>query len=153
MSFLKVWSVKLVDICKIQYGYPFDSSLFTDDSTKMPLIRIRDIVPGKTLTYYSGEYPPEYIIHKGDILVGMDGEFNLAKWGSEDALLNQRVCKISSKDEKIVLNRYLFHILKPLFKRIEADIQGSTVKHLSAKLINKITIQIPTVEKQHELAD
>lgn len=70
---------KLVDYAKVQYGFAFNSKLFTEDSANIPLIRIRDVIPGKPSTYYLGEYSDEYIVKKGDILVGMDGNFNLEK--------------------------------------------------------------------------
>ena len=40
--------MKLVDVCGIQYGCPFDASLFyTSTSEGMPLIRIRDVKGGQ----------------------------------------------------------------------------------------------------------
>ena len=87
----------LTDICDIQYGFAFDASGFTTSAEEgMPLVRIRDVMNGRSETYFKGNYPKEYIIHKGDFLVGMDGEFNIAPWKSEDALLNQRVCRVKS---------------------------------------------------------
>ena len=48
---------KLVEICKIQYGYPFDSKQFCDDSKYPQLIRIRDVSRGYSETYFSVEIP------------------------------------------------------------------------------------------------
>lgn len=142
---------RLIDIANILYGYPFNSKLFTEDDTFIPLIRIRDIKEGKSKTYYKGEVLEDYIIKKGDILVGMDGEFNLGRWKSQDALLNQRTLKISTKNLQVVLDGYLFHILKPLFKNIEKSITGSTVKHLSDKTIKQIKIPVPPLPVQEEI--
>lgn len=146
-----VKSARLIDICNVLYGFPFDSKKFTDDDCFIPLIRIRDVKPGKTSTYYRGTIIPDYIVIKGDILVGMDGEFNIGKWNDKDALLNQRVCKITSKDERVVLNSYIFHFLGPKLKKIEKSIIGSTVKHLSAKVINSIHIPLPPLPIQQEI--
>lgn len=143
--------VKLVKYVNVQYGFAFDSKLFTDDEQYIPLIRIRDVVPAKPSTYYSGEYCSDYIIRKGDMLVGMDGNFNMEKWNDRDGLLNQRVCKIYAKDESLLLDGFLYHYLRPLFKKIENSIQGSTVKHLSAKVINHIEIPLPPIEVQTEI--
>lgn len=143
--------VKLVKYVNVQYGFAFDSKLFTDDEQYIPLIRIRDVVPAKPSTYYSGEYCSDYIIRKGDMLVGMDGNFNMEKWNDRDGLLNQRVCKIYAKDESLLLDGFLYHYLRPLFKKIENNIQGSTVKHLSAKVINHIEIPLPPIEVQTEI--
>lgn len=142
---------KLIDISNILYGFPFDSSLFSDDCNYIPLIRIRDVKPAHASTYYTGDYDIAYIIKKGDILVGMDGNFNLEKWDDRDGLLNQRVCKIYTKNEQTVINGYLYHLLKPLFKKIEEDIKGGTVKHLSAQIINKIEIPLPPLPIQEEI--
>lgn len=138
-------------VANIMYGYAFNSKLFCEDETYIPLIRIRDVKPAKASTFYSGEYSEEYIIHKGDILVGMDGNFNLEKWNDRDGLLNQRVCKIYSKDETTVLNGFLYHILGPIFKAIEDELHSGTVIHLSAARINKITIPLPPLEVQEEI--
>jgi type I restriction enzyme S subunit len=138
---------KLVSVADVLYGYPFESSQFSEDSIYMPLIRIRDVKPAKASTYYSGEVLETYRIMKGDILVGMDGEFNLGKWNDRDGLLNQRVLKLKGKDGQS-LDGYLFHYMGPVFKKIEKETAGGSVKHLSAKVINNIQIPIPSLPEQ-----
>ncbi|MBP3711668.1 MAG: restriction endonuclease subunit S [Bacteroidaceae bacterium] len=141
---------KLVSIADVLYGYPFESSLFSEDSKYIPLIRIRDVKPGKASTYYSGEVIEDYLIKKGDILVGMDGEFNLGKWDDRDGLLNQRVLKLKGKDG-CSINGYLFHYMGPVFKRIEQTTAGGSVKHLSAKIIKDIEIPLPSLCEQERI--
>ena len=142
---------RLVDICGIQYGCPFDASLFsTSPSEGMPLIRIRDVKGGQTETYYSGEYCPEFIIRKGDYLIGMDGEFNIAPWQSEDALLNQRVCKIYTKSQDVVI-RYVYRFLQKELKKIEDETPFVTVKHLSAKRLNQVYLPVPPIAEQEKI--
>ena len=70
----------LPEVCTIQYGFPFDSAKFSD-SEGIPLIRIRDVVRGYSETFTTEEYKDEFLVHENDLLVGMDGEFNIAKWG------------------------------------------------------------------------
>ena len=140
----------LVDISDVKYGYPFEAASFAEDATYIPLIRIRDVKSGVASTYYSGDYNKEYIIKKGDILVGMDGEFNLAKWNDRDGLLNQRVLQLSGKDG-LCISGYLYHYMAPVFKNIEKMTAGGSVKHLSAKAINKIQIPIPSLSEQNRI--
>lgn len=144
---MKVEWKKLVAVSDVLYGYPFESSQFSEDPAYMPLIRIRDVKPAKASTYYSGEFNEAYRIKKGDILVGMDGEFNLGKWDDRDGLLNQRVLKLRGK-EGYSINGYLFHYMGPVFKKIEKETAGGSVKHLSAKVINSILIPIPSLKEQ-----
>ena len=142
---------KLTDICSIQYGCPFDASLFsTSPEDGMPLIRIRDVKEGHTDTYYKGDYSEEFIIHKGDYLIGMDGEFNIEPWKSEDGLLNQRVCKIESKSVEVSI-RYIYRFLKKELKRIEDDTPFVTVKHLSAKRLNQVQLAVPPIAEQEKI--
>ena len=143
---------KLIDIANILYGYPFESSLFTEDASFMPLIRIRDIKSAKASTFYSGRIIDDYIITRGDLLVGMDGEFNLGRWNDRDGLLNQRVLKLTGKRD-ICLNGYLFHYMSPIFKDIEKTTPGGSVKHLTAKKINAITISLPSISEQARIVD
>lgn len=143
--------VKLISISNILYGCPFNATLFTEDSQYIPLIRIRDILSGKPSTYYTGDYEDKYIIRKNDILVGMDGNFNLGRWNSRDAVLCQRTLKIEAKTEEVVLNNYLYHYLGPVFKMIEEQTPGGSVKHLSAKAINSIEIPLPSLSIQEEI--
>ncbi|MDD4729728.1 MAG: N-6 DNA methylase, partial [Dysgonamonadaceae bacterium] len=126
---------KVGDLCKILPGYPFDSKLF-NDVLGTPVIRIRDIKPNATKTYYKGEVIPTHIINNGDLLIGMDGEFNTVLWNGGKSLLNQRVCKLHSFSN--VLKEYLYYIIQMPLKDIEASTYAVTVKHLSNKLIANI---------------
>ena len=141
---------ELKEICKVQCGFAFDSKKFTEDDSFSPLIRIRDVKRGFTQTYYTGEFSSEYIVHKGDLLVGMDGEFNIARWNSEDALLNQRVCRIVANSK--VNEEYLRFYLKRTLKLIESKTSFVTVKHLSAKELNGLKLNLPCMENQQRIS-
>lgn len=140
----------LPEVCTIQYGFPFDSAKFSDNDG-MPLIRIRDVVRGYSETYTTEEYKSEYIVHENDLLIGMDGEFNIAKWGKTPALLNQRVCRLAPKDN--IDKDYLFYFMPIALKRIEEKTPFVTVKHLSAKELNKIEIPVLPLEEQRKIAE
>lgn len=139
----------LIDICKIQYGYAFDSAKFSlDEGT--PLIRIRDVIRGHSETYTTEKCGDEYIVQDGDMLIGMDGEFNIARWNGGKAYLNQRVCRLIPADDVDAL--YLFYFMPKALKAIEEKTPFVTVKHLSAKELNKIVVPLPELEEQREIA-
>ena len=140
--------VRLGEVCEVINGYAFDSKLFSTEQGK-PLIRIRDIKRGYTETFYDGDYSSEYIVRKGDFLIGMDGEFNIGEWKSEDALLNQRVCKlVGSKEINI---KYVYYYIPESLKIIENKTSFATVKHLSSKQIKAIELPLPPLEEQHRI--
>lgn len=146
------WEYKpFKQLSDILYGCPFESEFFNSESKGMPLIRIRDVKPGFTSTYFNGAYSNEYLIKKGDYLIGMDGEFNIAPWQSEDALLNQRVCRVKSLNESIIISDFIYYFLGKELKNIEAQTSFVTVKHLSAKVLNAISTPVPPMEVQQQI--
>ena len=135
---------------KLTSGFPFASSQFSNEGT--PLIRIRDILASSTETYFQGFVPPGYLIKKGDILIGMDGDFHVVKWFGVDALLNQRVLKVEVPNESILALDYLFHWLGPFIKKVNDVTSATTVKHLSTKDLIKAIAYIPKVPVQRKIA-
>jgi len=141
---------KLNDLAQFIYGYPFESSKFNNEGRGTPLIRIRNLIKDKTDTFFDGEFEESYLVQNGDILIGMDGEFNIVRWGGEGALLNQRICKLESTSATLIPS-YAFRVLKKILKRIEDKTPHVTVKHLSAKQLNSIQIPFPPLETQRKI--
>jgi type I restriction enzyme S subunit len=110
-------------------GFPFPSAQFTDRPAK-PLIRIRDLLAGRTETNFEGVFDPVFLVHRDDVLIGMDGDFNVVRWKGPEALLNQRVCKVNSASEEID-ERFLYWWLKPHVETINRRTPQTTVRHLS----------------------
>ena len=143
-------TTKLIDVADIIYGYAFDSKLFNTSGEGRPLIRIRDVNTGFSNTYTTENAPEKYLVRNGDFLIGMDGNFEIVKWANGEALLNQRVCKIIPKSIK---PDYLFYLLSPILKSIENKTHSTTVKHLSAKELNKISFELPNGDQQSKIAN
>lgn len=102
---------------KLTSGFPFPSKNFSN-TDGFPLIRIRNIIDSKVETYFQGSFSPNFVIKKGDVLIGMDGDFNISKWNSEDALLNQRVLKVDILDpEKLDLS-FVYYWLQPYLRNL-----------------------------------
>ncbi len=139
---------QLRELVEIQSGFAFKSDLF-NETTGFPIIRIRDIKPNSTITKYSGEYDAEFIVHNGDLLIGMDGEFNSVIWNGGDALLNQRVCRLHSFNE--CLKEFVARLIPKKLKEIEDATYAVTVKHISAKQIREIEIPLPPLDVQKEI--
>jgi type I restriction enzyme S subunit len=142
---------RLGELVEILSGFAFDSEKF-GDSGDMPIVRIRDVIRGHSSTFYNGEFDKKYVLRDGDMLIGMDGEFNLAKWQGGPAVLNQRVCRISASSG-ILDDGYLFRFLPSALKAIENVTPFVTVKHLSVKTIRDIEIPLPPLAEQRRIAE
>lgn len=143
---------RLGNIVNLISGYAFKSELFNEEGRGMPLIRVRDVNSGFAGIYYSGEYDQLFVVKNGDLLVGLDGDFNCIEWKYGDALLNQRVCKIEPNEEKVSRD-YILHYLPKTLNDIHKTTNYTTVKHLSTKTINEIRILLPTLPTQIHIAN
>jgi type I restriction enzyme S subunit len=141
--------IELGAICTILNGFPFKSNLF-NKSKGFPVIRIRDIARSATETFYDGDFPSEYIVRKGDLLIGMDGNFRCFEWQGCEAGLNQRVCKITA-DERILLRKFLLYGLNGYLKAIEDVTSSVTVGHLSSRDIQQIPFPLPSLAEQKRI--
>lgn len=147
---MSIAKIKIGDVTDILSGFAFKSDLFSEDAG-FPVIRIRDVLRGRTETYYTGDYDERFIINDGDIVIGMDGNFNAARWKGGKALLNQRVCKITARSD-VLDESYLFHFLPLVLKKIEDATPFVTVKHLSANGLRDEAIPLPALAEQRRIA-
>ena len=143
---------KLSNYVEILSGFAFESKLFNDENNGMPLIRIRDVGKNVSKTFYPGDYDKKFIVKNGDYLIGMDGDFRLSEWKGTEALLNQRVCKISVVKSNELVKQYLLFFLPKELKLIEDSTSFATVKHLSVDKIKNIQIPLPPLSTQQKIA-
>jgi type I restriction enzyme, S subunit len=146
-----VKTVALGELVKFEPGYSFDSERFNTDGKGVPLVRIRDVKRGCSETWYEGDYDRRFLVEDGDFLIGMDGEFNLARWQGGTALLNQRVCRMG-KPPPTADRSYIARFLNRALKAIEDRTAFATVKHLSTKTLDMIQIPLPPIEEQRRIA-
>lgn len=144
--------VLLSDIAKVLNGYAFPSSYFNSAGKGLPLIRIRDVISGKTETFYSGPFENEYLVADGDLLIGMDGDFNSSYWCGGKALLNQRVCKISVFSNHYH-KKFLGYLLPNYLNAINQNTSSTTVKHLSSATISNILLPLPPENEQVRIVE
>lgn len=141
------WHVKRVsNNYSLINGFAFDSKKFSSD-VGHSLVRIRDIYKKSPEAFYNGKFVDVAEINDGDLLVGMDGDFNVALWSGGKALLNQRVCCLRSSFDVDV--KFLYYCLQFPLKIINDLTFSTTVKHLSSFDVLKIKVPfLPLKEKE-----
>jgi type I restriction enzyme S subunit len=145
------WQIgRLKDLVEVTNGFPFDASRFNDvDGT--PLIRIRDLLRGYTETYFDGPIPATAIVEDGDLLVGMDGDFNSGVWTGGRAALNQRMCRLRARTG--LDRRFLWYLIDLPLRYINDLTYSTTVKHLSSTDLLNERIPLPPIARQRIIAD
>jgi type I restriction enzyme S subunit len=144
--------IQLGDVARVVNGAPFPSAGFNSDGRGMPLIRIRDVTLGNTQTWFDGAWEPQHLVRHGDVLVGMDGDFRVERWRGDDALLNQRVCRIDIGESKYDA-RFLSLVLQGYLDAIWQETSSVTVKHLSSRTIAAVPLPCPSLDEQRHLVN
>jgi len=152
----------LGEIARVQNGYAFQSSIFTEDSAGIPLVRISNISGGLVDTSKSKRIPQtlaalgEYKVSRGDILIAMSGATTGKVGiyhGSSFCLLNQRVGKFvfrpGSKSIAYATQLLLSGFLE---SRILAKAAGGAQPNISGKGIEAIEIPFPDTAEQDKYA-
>lgn len=149
---MSTWTIRRVgDMARLINGHPFDSRDFTPTGD-VPLVRIRDITAADFETYVPQHtVPQDKVLKDGDVVIGMDGDFNVIRWRRGAAALNQRVCAL--RDTGVSDLRFLAYALPDHLKVINDLTYSTTVKHLSSGQVTGLRITAPDRDDQGRIAD
>lgn len=162
----KGWEIKrLGDVLKIQNGYAFKSVEFIKENPKnthIPLIRQSQLV-GNTVdlsdcVFLDKKYLSDkknYIVNKGDILIGMSGSIGKVSFYEDErpALLNQRVGKLNLYNHDTFQKDFFAYLLINLEQSIIQTAKGMGVQNISSKDIEQLQIPIPPFETQQTIVN
>ncbi|WJM96862.1 restriction endonuclease subunit S [Pseudomonas defluvii] len=127
---------------EIRNGFPFAADNFSPEgSPEHRLIRIRDILRNDSPLYTDEPCPVQCVVENGDILIGMDGDFNITSWAEGKAKLNQRVCAI--RGSGFSWDRFFFYGIGAPLKIINDLTFATTVKHLASSQVMKTRFPVP----------
>ena len=152
----------LGETARVQNGYAFQSSIFTEDPADIPLVRISNISGGIVDTSKSKRIPQtlaalgEYKVRRGDILIAMSGA-TTGKigiyHGSSFCMLNQRVGKfVFHPGNKSIAYATQLLLSGFLESRILAKAAGGAQPNISGKGIEAIEIPFPDTADQDKYA-
>ena len=145
------WEVEnIFKLMDVQYGFPFDTSKFTDDVSQKPIVRIRDILQNTISTYSSEEIDNKFMLNKNDLLIGMDGNFHINFWNEKGAYLNQRSVRIRTKEDGEISNLQVYFEITPYIKAREKNVSRTTVGHLSDKDLKSLFLLVPNIKLNHK---
>ncbi len=148
------WKVaNIFDELSIQYGFPFSTELFVEEETSIPVVRIRDILDNSVSAYSTENADDKYRLNKGDLLIGMDGNFHMNYWDDDKAYLNQRSVRLRAKESSTVSIMQARYETAPYIKAKEQRAKGSTVGHLSDKDLKELHVLVPTSCKMRKRLD
>lgn len=157
----KDWEVKkLGDICDIQNGFAFKSSLFKEQG--LPILRIsniqNDTITLDNIVYFAiSDYNinlDRFKVYPGDIVVALSGA-TTGKIGVNRTdltfYLNQRVALCRESD--VLIKGYLFHYLRSKTIELLSMAGGVAQPNLSTNQIQQLLISVPPLQTQHQIVE
>ena len=166
----KEWRVvTLNEIIDIKHGYAFRGEYFADQPNEYVLLTPGNFhVDGglyftsENTKYYLGDFPAEYILNNGDLLIVMTDltkEMNILGntvilEEKRKVLHNQRIGKILIKDPQSLLDYYLLFLMNHDFCKntIRRTATGTTVRHTSPTRIKASIVPICDYDEQKRIA-
>jgi len=151
-------TVKLGDVCDLQNGFAFKSSLFREKG--LPILRISNIqneeVSLEKLTYFVekdyGISFERYKVLPNDLLIAMSGA-TTGKLGFNQSgrtlYLNQRVGKFEPKSG--LDKKYLYYVLSTKVEENLSISKGAAQPNLSAQQIKDIKFPLPPLAEQQRI--
>jgi len=156
---------KLGEFLTVKHGWAFKGEFFSEIGTQSIL------TPGNFYEkggfkynevkdrFYTGEYPPEYLCKKGDLIVAMT-EQAAGLLGSTAIvpqnnryLHNQRIGLIECNKAKLLpLYAYYLFMTKSVREQISRSASGTKVKHTSPEKIYDVEVSIPDIKRQHAVS-
>ena len=148
---IKSKKIPLKEVATFLNGYAFKPSDWSKEG--LPIIRIQNLTgTNKEFNYYNGDYNEKYIIENGDILISWSASLGIFLWKNMRGILNQHIFKVIF-DKNIEIDKtYFLHCMKYLIKKIEKNIHGSTMKHITRPEFEKINFPIYEIDIQRKFS-
>lgn len=157
---MKWINLKLGEVMNVKHGYAFKSEFFSDSGQFVLLSpgNCREEgglkLKGEKEKYYSGEFPAEYLLAEGDMLVVMTDLINTAPILGGAFLIpennrflhNQRLGAVRISDDKRIDKEFLYFLLNSHDYRaqVRGSASGATVRHTSPTRIRDCVVRVPS---------
>ena len=143
--------ILLKEVATFLNGYAFKPSDWSKEG--LPIIRIQNLTgTNRDFNYYNGNYNKKYLIENGDILISWSASLGIFLWENMTGILNQHIFKVIF-DKNIEIDKiYFLHCMKFLIKKIEKNIHGSTMKHITRPEFEKIKFPIYEIDIQRKIS-
>lgn len=152
-------TIQLGDVMDVKHGYAFKSEFFADSGEYILLspgncqesggLKLK----GDKEKYYTGEFPPEYLLNEGDMLVVMTDLINSAPIlggsflipESNRFLHNQRLGLVQITDDRRIDKSFLYYLLNTHNYRaqVRGSASGATVRHTAPGRIKECKVKVP----------
>lgn len=145
-----VWA-RLGGIAQITQGFAFSSGDYSNSPADgHPLIKIGDIGSNSPEVFIKGAIDENYLVQRGDLLLGLSGSIKCSIWQGPVALLNQRIARLRPVSSDLT-NDWLFLIVNFSLGKWKAETSKLTVQNVKADQLNEAPIPLPPLAEQQRI--
>jgi type I restriction enzyme S subunit len=131
-------------------GRAFKPSDFSP--TGLPVIRIKQLTdPAADVDYFDGKVDPKHLIDDGDVVFSWSGSLNVVRWQRGPAVLNQHLFKVLPHPG--THRDWLAFALAAALKQLSSMTHGTTMKHITRKTLEVVSVERPDLALQARIAD
>lgn len=139
---------KLNDICSFVSGNAWKASQFTDEG--IPIIRINNMnTNDNDFKYWQGDYDKKYLIYKGDLLVSLSGTIKTFQWNGPEALLNQRIVKITANPD--TNQDWVYYQISHVIEQIANKGKHAVIRNVSINDLKNFEVDVPDFHTQNKV--
>lgn len=139
---------KLNDICSFVSGNAWKSSEFADEG--IPIIRINNLnTNDNDFKYWQGDYDKKYLIYEGDLLVSLSGTIKTFQWNGPEALLNQRIVKVTANPD--TNQDWVYYQISHVIEQIANKGKHAVIKNVSINDLKNFEVDVPDFQTQNKI--
>lgn len=142
--------IELGDAATFVNGYAFKPEDWSNKGKE--IIRIQNLTKSSSeVNYFKGNIAEKYRVRRGDLLISWSATLGIYEWQGDDAWLNQHIFKVIF-DKEDFDKSFFKHLISSLLDRMQAQVHGATMKHITKKKFDAIQIPLPPLPIQKKIA-
>ena len=139
---------KLDDICSFLSGNAWKAAEFTNEG--IPIIRINNLnTNDNDFKYWQGDYDKKFIIYKGDLLVSLSGTIKTFQWNGPEALLNQRIVKVTANPD--TNQDWVYYQISHVIEKIANKGKHAVIRNVSINDLKNFEVDVPDFQTQNKI--
>ena len=142
--------VRLGDLATYVNGFAFKPDDWGEHG--LPIIRIQNLTgTNEVYNYYDGEYPKQFEVNDGDVLISWSASIGVYLWRQGKAILNQHIFKVVFDKKPIDKDFFMCAVAQKL-EEMGTKTHGATMKHIVKKDFDNTVIAYPEQAVQQQFA-
>ena len=144
--------VSLGNICTMLSGNAWAAGKFKEEGV-IPIVRIQNLGNNENekFIWWDEPFDKKFLVTRGDILLSLSGSIKVDIWNGNDALLNQRIVKLTANQD--IDRKWFYWQITNIILDIERMGKWALVNNVSITDLKEVEIPLPPLATQKRIAE